>query len=239
MKFKDFYYKDFRPSYLEGVVRYPEQTDYVIEQNCKPINGKELSEIGLSDLNNLIKICDDTYCIDRVKKLRSVLKRIMRYAYACRYTPIDLSAFELRRCRKRPETVQQLSFTAEQAAFLTSGDSTIMKMFRFECLTGLRREEILALRWENVDLKARRIFVCQTVVVLKGRARLVDDTKNHKFRYVELNETAYKLLLTLPVTCDFVFGNPRSKNFLSPRRYHEEYNTMFIRKNEEWKKTHS
>ena len=56
MKFKEFYYKDFRPSYLEGVVRYPEQTDYVIEQNCKPINGKELSEIGLSDLNNLIKI---------------------------------------------------------------------------------------------------------------------------------------------------------------------------------------
>ena len=148
MKFKEFYYKDFRPSYLEGVVRYPEQTDYVIEQNCKPINGKELSEIGLSDLNNLIKICDDTYCIYRVKKLRSVLKRIMRYAYACRYTSIDLSAFELRRCRKRPETVQQLSFTAEQAAFLTSGDSTIMKMFRFECLTGLRREEILALRWE-------------------------------------------------------------------------------------------
>lgn len=147
MKFKEFYYKDFRPSYLEGVVRYPEQTDYVIEQNCKPINGKELSEIGLSDLNNLIKICDDTYCIDRVKKLRSVLKRIMRYAYACRYTSIDLSAFELRRCRKRPETVQQLSFTAEQAAFLTSGDSTIIKMFRFECLTGLRREEILALRW--------------------------------------------------------------------------------------------
>lgn len=239
MKFKEFYYKDFRPSYLEGVVRYPEQTDYVIEQNCKPINGKELSEIGLSDLNNLIKQCDDTYCIDRVKKLRSVLKRIMRYAYACRYTPIDLSAFELRRCRKRPETVQQLSFTAEQASFLTSGDSTIMKMFRFECLTGLRREEILALRWENVDLKSRRIFVCQTVVVLKGCARLVNDTKNHKFRYVELNESAYKLLLSVPQTCDFVFGNPRSKNFLSPRRYHEEYNTMFIRKNEEWKKTHA
>lgn len=201
MKFKEFYYKDFRPSYLEGVVRYPEQTDYVIEQNCKSINGKDLSEIGLSDLNNLIKQCDDTYCIDRVKKLRSVLKRIMRYAYACRYTSIDLSAFELRRCRKRPETVQQLSFTAEQAAFLTSGDSTIIKMFRFECLTGLRREEILALRWENVDLPHRRIFVCQTVVVLKGCARLVDDTKNHKFRYVELNETAYKLLLSLPITC--------------------------------------
>ena len=47
MKFKEFYYKDFRPSYLEGVVRYPEQTDYVIEQNCKSINGKDLSEIGL------------------------------------------------------------------------------------------------------------------------------------------------------------------------------------------------
>lgn len=238
MTFKEFYYTDFRPSYLEGVVRYPEQTDYMLEMNCKPIHDTELADINLAMLNDLIKTCDDTYCADRVKKLRSFLKRIMRYAFACRYTPIDLSMFEFRRCKKRPAPAQQLSFTAEQAEFLTSGDSLIIKMFRFECLTGLRREEILALQWKNVDLTKRRIYVCQTVVVLKGCARLVDDTKNHKFRFVELNENAYKLLVSVPVTSDFVFGNPRTNKFISPRRYHEEYNTMWIRKNEEWKKTH-
>lgn len=237
MTFKDFYYKDFRPSYLEGVVRYPEQTDYIVQMNCKPILLKDLKDISLNDINLIIKDTDDNYCIDRAKKVRSFLKRIMKYAFACRLIDFDISAFEFRRVKPRQTKPLQV-FTEEQAKFLTSGDSRIIKMFRFECLTGLRREEILALRWENVDLKNRRIYVCQTIVVLKGRARLVNDTKNHKFRYVELNDSAYNILLTTPETSEFVFGNPRTKSFLSPRRYHEEYNTMWIRKNEEWKKTH-
>lgn len=237
MTFKEFYYTDFRPSYLEGVVRYPEQTDYMVEKNCGLINDKQLSDITLSDINTIIKVTDDTYAINRVKHLRAFLKRVMKYAYACGYINRDISAFEFRRLKPRPKPLQEV-FTTEQARFLTSGDSRIMRMFRFECLTGLRREEILALRWENVDLQRKHIYVCQTIVIINGRAQLVDDTKNHRFRYVELNEEAYRILLSQPTFCEFVFGNPKTKSFLSPRTYHEEYNTMWIRKNEEWKKTH-
>lgn len=238
MNFKDFYYNDFRPSYLEGIVRYPEQIDYCVNINCLPILSKDLRDITLTDINGIIKSADDNYCIDRSKRVRGFLKRIMRYAYACGYVDKDLSCFEFRKLKNRKQKPLQM-FTQEQARFLTSGDDYISKLFRFECLTGLRREEVLALRWDNVLLSEKRIYICQTVVIINGHAQIVDDTKNHRFRYVELNDEAYKLLLSIPQYSEFVFGNPVTKSFLNPRSYHEKYNTMFIRKNEEWKRTHN
>nr|CDL66567.1 unnamed protein product [uncultured bacterium] len=217
MNFKDFYYNEFRPSYLDCVVRYPEQTDYLVNINCAPIADKQLSDITLNDCNAIIRDTDDNYCIDRAKKVRSFLKRIMKYAFACRYIDFDITTFEFRRVKPR-QTKPLQAFTEEQARFLTSGDSLIMKMFRFECLTGLRRSEILALRWDNVDLKQHRIYVCETVVVLNGHAKTVQDTKNHKFRYVELNDSAYYILISIPEICDYVFANPNTKSFMNPRQ---------------------
>lgn len=235
MKFSEFYYNEFRPSYLDGIVRYPEQTDYLVNINCCDILDKDLRDITLNDCNLIIKNTDERYCVDRAKKVRSFLKRIMKYAYACQYVTHDITAFEFRKVKRRPEKPLQV-FTEEQARFLTSGNGRIINMFRFECLTGLRREEILGLRWNNVDLKNRRIYVCETVVIINNRATHVQDTKNHRFRYVELNDGAYNILLTTPQFCDFVFGNPKTKKFLSPRRYHEEYNAMWFDKNREYKK---
>lgn len=230
MKFKEFYYSDFRPSYLEGVVRYPEQTDYIININCKPIANKELSEITLSDVNAIIKQTDEEYCKDRAKKVRSVLKRVMKYAFACRFTDRDLSLFEFRKVQSRSVKPVQM-FTAEQAAFLTSGDSLKARLFRFECLTGLRREEVLALRWDNVDLQNKRVYICETIVVLNGNSKHVKDTKNHRFRFVELSPEAFELLATHPHNSDFVFYNPTTLGFLSPRQYHQWYNSLWFEKN--------
>ena len=230
MKFKEFYYNEFRPAYLEGVVRYPEQTDYIVNINCKPINGKELAEITLNDCNTIIKQTDIDYCKDRAKKVRSVLKRVMKYAYACRYVDFDITSFEFRKVK--PRTVKPVQmFTAEQAAFLTTGDSLKARLFRFECLTGLRREEVLALRWENVDLENRRVYICETIVVLKGNSKHVKDTKNHRFRFVDLCEGALDILRTQPRKSDFVFYNPNTLGFLSPRQYHKWYNSLWFEKN--------
>ena len=234
MKFKDFYYQEFRPAYLDGVVRYPEQTDYCIDLNCKSILNKDLAEISLNDLNEVIKRTDEDYCKDRAKKVRSTLKRVMKYAYACRYVDFDITAFEFRKIKPRIKQPKP-TFTAEQASFLTSGDSFKARLFRFECLTGLRREEVLALRWDNVQLEKRRIYICETIVVMKGNSCLVSDTKNHNFRFVELCDSAYELLRTQPRKSDFVFFNPNTNSFLSPRQYHKWYNDLWFEKSRAYK----
>lgn len=234
MKFKEFYFREFRPAYLEDVVRYPEQIDYIININCKSILNKELQDITLNDCNLIIKQTDEEYCKDRAKKTRSVLKRVMKYAFACRHIDFDITSFEFRKVKPRQEKQKQM-FTAEQVAFLTSGDSLKCRLFRFECLTGLRREEVLALRWPNVDLENRRVNVCETIVVLNGNSKHVADTKNHKFRFVELNDNAFEILATMEHRSDFVFYNPNTLNFLSPRQYHKWYNELWFEKNRAYK----
>ena len=98
-----------------------------------------------------------------------------------------------------------------------------------------RREEVLALRWDNVQLEKRRIYVCETIVVMKGNSCLVSDTKNHNFRFVELCEGAFDILRTQPRKSDFVFYNPNTNSFLSPRQYHKWYNDLWFEKSRAYK----
>lgn len=234
MKFYDFYVKHFRPEYLEGVVRNPEQIDYVIRINCEPLLDMELVDITLNDCNQVIKTADENYAIDRAKRVRNVLRRVMKYAFACRLVDFDITNFEFRKIKPRTTAVKQM-YTAEQAAFLTSGDSLKARLFRFECLTGLRREEVLALRWRNVDFENRRIYVCETIVIINGRSQLVADTKNHRFRFVDLNDSAFELLSTQSRKSDFCFFNPSTLGYLSPRQYHVWFNDLWFEKSRSYK----
>jgi integrase len=50
--------------------------------------------------------------------------------------------------------------------------------------TGMRRGELLGLRWMDVDLNGRRVYL--------------RETKNGSLRVVPLNELAYRVLVSLP-----------------------------------------
>lgn len=45
-------------------------------------------------------------------------------------------------------------------------------------LAGLRRSEMMALRWENVDMKARRLSVCEVAVITKNQTAIADRAKS-------------------------------------------------------------
>ena len=65
--------------------------------------------------------------------------------------------------------------------------------------TGMRRGEIMELRWENVDLKERIIHII--------------DSKNNQSRMLPINNTLYDVLKQLPKENERVFGSnglPRS-----------------------------
>lgn len=53
------------------------------------------------------------------------------------------------------------------------------------CSTGMRRSEVLGLRWPYVDLEAARVAVVDTVVVVKSRPVLrLEETKSRRSRRV-------------------------------------------------------
>jgi integrase len=60
-------------------------------------------------------------------------------------------------------------------------------------VTGMRRAELLALRWSDVDLKASKLNIRRNYVRLKGRA-IEKDTKTHQMRRISLDPATVEVL---------------------------------------------
>ncbi len=62
-------------------------------------------------------------------------------------------------------------------------------------ITGARRGEIVGLKWENIDLERRQIYICNSVLYTKTNGVYEDDTKSvHSNRYVALPSMTVELL---------------------------------------------
>ncbi len=76
----------------------------------------------------------------------------------------------------------------------------------FDLNTGLRKEELLSLKWADVDMENRQILI---------RAEIA---KYNKSRYVDLNRYALAVLESLPKKSEYVFTNKEGRRFDNFRR---------------------
>ena len=134
----------------------------------------------------------DTYRIERLKSVSPVSVNIeLRTLKAFLNTVVRWGNLEHNPFNKQPfATVPEFS-----PLFFTKGDfqkllnvlkhSWLKEAVVFTVLTGLRRGELINLRWQDVDLQ-RRIFTVQSNPTFK--------TKQGKKRVLPLNEMAFHLL---------------------------------------------
>jgi integrase len=76
---------------------------------------------------------------------------------------------------------------------------------KFLWLTGCRPSEAIALKWDNVDLKKKRIKFCEGYVESSGKIVKKKGTKTVPFRHFPINSTLYELLSSLPRDNEYVF----------------------------------
>jgi integrase len=69
-------------------------------------------------------------------------------------------------------------------------DDALGALWRLALSSGLRRGELLALRWQDVNLDAGRLVVKQSLVMLNGKAALQPTTSKAAIRSVKLSADA-------------------------------------------------
>lgn len=79
--------------------------------------------------------------------------------------------------------------------------------------TGMRRGELCALMWDDVDLEAKRLSVCRTANWLEGRLVITSPKTSGSRRMVDLPDGVVEMLASLPRNGPFVFPRPNG----SPR----------------------
>lgn len=117
---------------------------------------------------------------------------------ACmRWEWVDSNPVRLARRPRRPTPQPDPPSTAEAARIVNRGWEISPQWGMFVWLvfvTGMRRGEVLALRWSNIDLKDRMLNVDKNWVELTGTSGYEKDTKSHQARPNALDKMTVKLL---------------------------------------------
>ena len=238
MTLGEFYKNEFRPVYVDGCVTYCCAVEYdcIMNKNFENLLPVELSKIKVIDIDKCVKTCKSNYSQSRLRKCVFFIKKVFRCAFDNGYIDRNVTA-GLKLPRKQAKSPKYFS-DCEALKFLVGGSDNLSKMFRFLALTGLRKEELLALTWDNVHLcEQSYLYICQTIVVIKGGSELRNDTKSHKNRYVPLCVPAVEILISIPHTSKFVFDNGAG-SYISPYTYNDMYRRLYTQKNEQYRKTH-
>ena len=189
-----------------------------------------LYDMKLSDIKPLdIRKCLNTaisYSYSRKRKVYYFLRQIMSEAVVngiIQNEPVSVIK------PPKKETKSVLIYEQEQLKMLFDTDDPSKWLFLLELFTGLRRGEILALQWENIDLQRKTLLVCQTIVSDSKGLKLVKTTKSRKDRVVTLNdetvETLGHIRKIFSPDGGFLFQN-KDCSFLHFKSYHRLFNKL-------------
>lgn len=132
-----------------------------------------------------------------VEFARSVLRRAMRDAVLERAIPVNPVTGT-----KRPRVVkpQHSTWTGAQLHAYLDGTASrpLAALYALAAATGMRRGELLALRWSDVDLDTKVVRVERSVTQLGG-PRQYTTPKNHERRTVSIDDRTAGVLKALRV----------------------------------------
>jgi integrase len=122
------------------------------------------------------------------------LRQILDWAVSVELLPKN-SAAKVRPPKWTP--AERTIWTAAEArAFLAAAENdTLGTLWRVALLTGLRRGELLALRWQDIDLDAGRLTVKQSLVMCGGKAVIQPPKSKAALRSVKLSSDTVAALL--------------------------------------------
>ncbi|PYE54081.1 tyrosine-type recombinase/integrase [Deinococcus yavapaiensis] len=147
---------------------------YVIDRHLIPLLGhKKLQDLKPSDVRAAyVHLADRGFSKSLLHQARVILRQALQEAVFDELVARNAAEVARLPSFKRSQTARALD-TAEVTAFLrVASEHRLGRLFAFVLSTGLRRGEVCALRWVNVDLERGILRVRENVTVVHGKAVL-------------------------------------------------------------------
>lgn len=149
---------------------------YMLKKYILPqLGGCRLQELRPNDILTLLTALRSQGLTRTVGLVRTVLHKALQdavYLEMLKSNPVDrVQTPKIPRHRAQAYTLEEISAILEQAR------PRWRPLIQFAAFSGLRISEVLALKWEDVDLKKGYVKVHRSIVDVKGRSVLQDKTK--------------------------------------------------------------
>lgn len=222
------WFEEFFKTYCEEALTFGCSQEYRIIYNK---HYTMLYEMELDSIKPLhVQQCLNTaknYSSSRQRKVYFLLHRIFEQAIFNDYANENPTE-KVKPPRKIKKNL--VVFEPEQIEKLFDVRNAESRMLLLELWTGLRRGELLALHWDNIDIEKGCINVCQTLVSGADGQFIRNSTKSNKDRFVPLNDFSKSILLEIR-SCDsdkgFLFKCEGKDSPMSFRTYHDRYRAYF------------
>lgn len=192
----------------------------IIEKNINPVIGKvRLNDLKPAHIKKLInslsaykevsktgKIMTRNYSDSRKKKVLFLTRAILEDAVDNNYCTRNVTK-KIKLDKEPKKEVEIFSQESITEILDYAGKSPFGYVIKIMLFTGLRRGEVLALSWSNVNLKERTIRVCQAVQRTAEGQKVNNTTKGKKERVLPILDELYELLSALPCRSLFVVSN--------------------------------
>ena len=217
---KKILFKDFAKEYLEYSKANKAKSSYerdvtIIQNHLVPVMGDlMLSKITVKDMENHKRKRLDAVAPTTVNRELNTVKNLFRKAvewgYLAQSPTAEVKKIKTAKGHFRFLSGEEIELLLE--ACMATGNSHLYGIVVTALNTGMRKGEILNLRWENVDMKRA------TIQVASGTD---GHTKNYETRSVPMNRSLREVLEKHPRRIDtpFVFSGPSGKPF-SKTNYH-------------------
>ncbi len=187
------HFKEFSVKYMEWAKENKRswERDFYSLKNLLPVFGdKKLAEIHPFHV--------ESYKIQRKSQVKpatvnrevALLKRILNLAIVWRV--IQANPIRDVKLLKEPRIHEAFLSEVETSKLIEACKIPLKWIVITALHTGMRRGEILNMKWENINLKAGYITITET--------------KNGEIRHVPLNQTMKKMIAGLPRISNFVFA---------------------------------
>ena len=221
-------------TYSKPNIRYNTAKGYegIIEHHIIPAIGaiklKQLSSIHIQRMYNDLKengrmprgskqngkALSNTF----VRRVHAVLQAALKQAVKERLIPYN----PCENCRIPPKDKKEMTILPPEkiGRYLQEAEKYgVLPMFYLELSSGLRRGELLALQWEDLNVKERILTVNKQVTRMEGELDVIEPKTKNSVRKVALSQQAVDLLVQeheQHPDNPILFPSPRTGGYWSP-----------------------
>ena len=162
---------------------------------------KKLKDISTKDIRAYMAyvVNEKGLSTNTANKHRSHLGTLFNYAisepeeYGIFKNPVE-AVRPFKKVKKKYDIFQPEEAKEVLIALQKSGRHDLEVAINLAFWCGVRREEVCALKWSNVDLNKREITICEVRTTAKGKVYERDGTKNNTIRKVGVAPWLYAIL---------------------------------------------
>lgn len=202
--------EEWQENYVEGLEINTRKSYYApIRRAIEALGDRQITEIEPVDINAFLMryVAEQHPARKTASTQRSVINMICKYAVAHGYTRIN-ACREIEIPAGLPKKKRQIASDDDIKRVIHSTECTFGMFAYWTLYTGLRRGELLALRWEDVDFKEKLIHVTKSRVSALGVKKIKAPKTENGIRPLPLLKALEDKIIT-----------QKSKGLIFPDKY--------------------